>query len=320
MHTWMRIISYRLCSKNKSRYLIDLRSLPLNRIIYQKNRVNWQPQMKTLILPAILCLLSIVSRPVNSQKKPSAIDANALVKRMMATYQNATTVQETTEARIVIEGKSEYISTTSMKYKKPNFLIMNSMDNETGTVKTYVNGRLATIYSGKENLFTKRTADTTVATNLTKMLDIISGASADILGAPQHQVLAPIDFIAAKDTLKEAKHFKYVRDEVINGRKTVLLMGEADITWLKETLGDLPTVPPIKVVLLWIDPVTNLLIKGGLRVSWSTPEAVKKHTKLPQGVAFDEIHRGTTLNAPIKDSEFQFFPPKNAIEKFQDHK
>lgn len=317
-----RMIAVLLDVQN-SKAVADLKSI--QRKLTWKNMVKMNFKPHTFSLAATAAMLGFVFVTVcpssaYSKKNTSPPDANALVKRMLATYQKASSVQETTEAKIIIEGNSEYISVSSLKYKKPNFLVMNSIDHENGTMKTYVNGRLATIYSGKENMYTKRTADPSVVANLSKMLDMLSSASADVMGSPLHQVLAPIDFIAAKNTLKECKYFKYVREELVNGRKTILVKGDADIDWLKDTLGQTPTVPPVRLVLLWIDPVTNLLVKGGLRVTWRTSETAKKHLKIPPGIAFDEVHNGTILNAPIKDSEFQFFPPKNAIEKFQEHK
>jgi outer membrane lipoprotein-sorting protein len=265
----------------------------------------------------LLCVLMLMPLPCCPAAPPSP-DANALVRKMVAAYQAATTIQETSEAKMVEPGKGEYIQSNTLKYKRPAMLALETVDPDLGTLATYVNGSTITIFSGKQNVYTKRTASPNLARNLT----VIGAASTELVHVTPTQMLNPISFLLAKGGMpEEAQAFRYVGVKMVEGRKTYMLIAQASTVWLKQIMPF--AKPERRDINLYIDVQTNLLAKAAIAVTYQAtlPAVSGEPSKIVRGgFAFEETHRGTILNAPIVDATFSFRPPKGATEIFQEHR
>jgi hypothetical protein len=125
----------------------------------------------------------------------------------------------------------------------------------------------------------------------------------------------------SKETLREAKNFRFVGAEMINGRNTSRVAGQVELDWMRLVFGDPRLTPVQRDVTLWIDNSNGLLVKAALRLAWTTNIVVQgKPAKAAGGFSFEEVHRGTLLNGTLSDEEFRFSPPKGALQLFQQRK
>src|SRR5581483_6273114 len=164
-----------------------------------------------IIASLLLCGLAAVEAPSSRAGAPAAPDANALVRKMVATYQRASTIQETSEARVERIGAGQYVQTNTLKYKKPNKLMLQSQDPVAGTISVYAKGDTVTLYSGKQNIYAIRTAPPTLA----KTVDLISRTTGELMGASLTQVLNPVSFLLAKGMPVETQSFRYASMQTI---------------------------------------------------------------------------------------------------------
>lgn len=285
---------------------------------YSRSVTLWPERgQKRLLLPLLTVAFLTVAHVAVSQVRPAATtDANAIIKRMLRTYQNAQTLQEQAEAKLTLMGGNSYVQSTTLKFKKPGQFTCESTDPMMGTVTIYCTGQTVTIYSGKQNIFTKRTA----ATDMTKNLKTLERASSDLLGTELQQILNPLSFIAAKGMPREASQFRYGGLQTIRGRKYHLVTAQADSAWIATLVPTMKITPKQRDIGLWIDAEKNLLVKAVLRITWVATEPGAGGQNAPKttgGFAFEENHRNTVLNGVFKDTDFQFIPPKDAKEIFQ---
>lgn len=265
--------------------------------------------------------LTVAEAPTSRAGAPVAPDANALVRKMVATYQRASTIQETSEARIEKIGEGQYVQTNTLKYKKPNKLMLQSQDPVAGTITAYAKGDTVTLYSGKQNIFTLRTAPPTFA----KTVALISKASGDLMGTSLTQVLNPISFLLAKGMPVEAQSFRYANMQTIEGHKTYVILAKASESWMRKQVPSREFVPDKRDIVLNIDTKTNLLVRAMAILTWrrAVRAAGSKQARYQMiGARFTEIHRGTVLNGTIADSVFDFNAsrPKGATEVYQEHR
>jgi hypothetical protein len=115
-------------------------------------------KVRGLVLPVAAALFAL---PAAGGQKAGQ-DANALVRKMIATYQAANTISGSSEAKMLISG-AQYIQRTTWKYRKPNKLFMSSVDPVAGTFTLWLNDSIIVIYSGRQNIYTKRTTQPTLA-------------------------------------------------------------------------------------------------------------------------------------------------------------
>ncbi len=256
-----------------------------------------------------LCLLP------NFALAGSTPDANALVRKMIATYQAAKTIQESSEVNMTIPGAGLYFQTNAIKYKQPYFLALESTDPNTGTVAIYDNGSTVTVYSGKQNVYTKRTAPK----NYAQTVALAEKVTIE-LGVPSGQVVNPVSFLSAKGMPVEAASFRYLGTASVEGHPTYKVIGQGTTAFMQKVAPTKNLTPEKRDIILYIDKRTNLLIRSELTLTWSAPtyQKGKPAGKLMTGYHYEETHRGITLNAPIADKEFVFNPPKGAKEIFQE--
>ena len=137
------------------------------------------------------------------------------------------------------------------------------------------------------------------------------------------QMLSPISFLAAKDLPREVTNFRFKGEQTIRGHKTLFVSCQGNAQFLE-------SMKPVKEAVLekgefglYIDPVTNLLVKAVGIIAWKVqlPAQGKQPAKVGrQIIIFEETHAGTVLNPPLKPEEFLFDPPKGAKEVFSESK
>src|SRR5689334_4213794 len=88
-------------------------------MFYQKARTNVS-NTPCLVLAAA-CL---TSPALAGRQSASNTDANAIVLQMVATYQRATTIQETSAANFSDNNGTKLSQTYTIKYQKPNKLVI----------------------------------------------------------------------------------------------------------------------------------------------------------------------------------------------------
>jgi len=265
------------------------------------------------LLIGALSLLAPVRSGAGSASGP---DANALVRKMVAAYHAASTIQETAEAVIRTPERGEYLQTSSIKYKRPNLLVLETSDPVTGSIVCYANTRTLTVYSGKQNIFTKRTAPKSYA----RLIPLIEKTSAEVR-VPILQIFTPLSFLLAKGMPVEAQSFRYSGMAVVDGRKTYKVIGRATPDLMQKAAPAAYLRPDKSEVTFFIDPRTNLLVKVKAVLVWRATIPGRGKTRAQvfrTGYVLEETHRGTVLNAPIVDTAFVFAPPKGAVEIFQE--
>jgi outer membrane lipoprotein-sorting protein len=257
-----------------------------------------------------LFALLILASQHGVRSAPETINANNLVREMLANYQSANSFSETSECTIINRDGQEYIQKTQLKYKRPNLLYLETHDPIQGTLVSSCDGHIATFYTGSQNIYTHVTAPSTVALAVKD----ISTASERLIRTPQFQILSPLSFLSGKGKPQEAKDFQFVRMEPLEGRRVALITAQADPSWLTSMA---PRFVQVKFhnsrISLWIDPVSKILVRASCDLQWET--TMDNH-KEPGAIRFVETHRDTKINALVRDEEFRFVPPKEAQEKF----
>lgn len=247
-------------------------------------------------------------------------DANALIKKMLQTYRSASSIRDEAQANVTELGKGRYEQRSVLVYQTPNKLHINSVDPNQGTVSVYSDGRLVSIYSGKQNIFTRRNA----VPGLAQTLVIAEKAAQDSFRVSLTQLLSPLSFLSGNGTIREALAFRTVGTETVAGYKAYKITAQAHPMLLQAVVPPRSSVQfGKKDITLWIDARRNTLVKASAQLTWKvtlpsdgfTPKRV-----IPGGLYFEETHRSTILNSAVKDEEFRFNPPQNAKELFQERR
>jgi hypothetical protein len=181
---------------------------------------------------------------------------------------------------------------------------------------------MVSIYSGKNNIFTRRSSPA----DLASVLRLITEASAESLHVRFGQVLSPAGFLEARGALPdEAKAYVFQKrktagnTQMVDGRPAYVVGALADPAFVQSLAPEIRVVPRRREMFLWIDTHTYLLVRAAIALTWLSTrpgEDRRRHPTARGGFAFEEAHRDTRLNAPIDDSVFRFIPPRRALEKF----
>lgn len=270
---------------------------------------------------ALIFACALLAAPAASERKLNAnrvINANALVRKMMATYQSAQAIEETSEAKVKEYGKADYIQSTTLRFKGPNLIYLASEDPSIGTYQSFCNGKTITVYTGRHNTYTKRNSPIGLPKTLTKL----AAAGELILGVSVVQMLSPLSFMSGKAMPQECRNFQYVREEMLEGNKVIVVTGQANLAWLQTMGAPQQTVLDRREVTLWIDANRFLLRKAACDLLWRFKKvsASQNVSTVTGGFKFVEVHRATRMNPPLRDEDFFFVPPTGAVEQFQDRK
>ncbi len=262
----------------------------------------------------VFCLTPAARTALHAAPPSASVAAEAIARKMVSVYQRADTVQETTEAAIVLNGQ-KYIQTGTLKFKRPNLLFSTSQDPESGSLATYANGKTVTLYRGLQNLYTKRTA----AADMPSIINTASRAGLVSLRIQSTPVLNPLSFLMAHGLPREATGWRDDGLKVVRGRRAHLLTGRASGDfWIKVLFGE--TQPQLQsgVVSLWVDAENSLLLRAAVSLKWKFPNGGPNEARGAVGAfQMEENHFGATINAGVNPDEFRFAPPKGAKEVFQ---
>lgn len=292
----------------------------LNRLshTYRYSRIVKDWRFYTFVIVCINLLLQ-QSESFGDRSSEYTPDANTVVRKMVLTYQSAQTVQEKSEAKMQDLKGQEFYQTSTVKFRRPNLLYISSTDPKLGTYSVYCNGKTVTMYTGTQNIFTKRDAPT----NLRKTVQSLYATGMDLLNIPVTQMLNPVSFMSADGLPDECKKYRYIREDIIDGRHVFVVGGQADPKWAM-ALIPLKDVNFLKRdITLWIDASRFLLLKASCNVVYSFEAPAKEGQQgrtLTSNLKFTETHRDIALNIPIREETFFFQLPKGAVEKYQERK
>lgn len=271
-------------------------------------------------LSVALCLGGLLCLQIGETQSPP--NGDALVKKMIATYRSASTIRDESQANIIDPNPKigRYEQRSVMTYQKPNKLYLSSIDPQQGTISIYADGRLLTIFGGKQNVYTRRNAPT----GFVQTVALAEQATLDALRVSITQMLSPVSFLVGNGTIREANTFKVIGTEMVLGYKTYKLQAQANPLWLQALMPPKSKVQfGKKEITLWIDARRNTLVKASAKLVWKATlpaEGASPSQIIPGGLFFEETHRSTVLNSPVKDTEFRFVAPKNAKELFQERR
>lgn len=275
------------------------------------------------IVPVSFILLATIFSIQSAHSGQKLTNANEIVRTMMRTYRNARTIRDVAQAKITQIGKTTYIQTNITKFRRPSSLLLQTEDPVGGTFTAYANERTLTIYSGRQNVYTRRNSGIDLQTTMKK----ISVATKDTVGVDQEQILSPISFVAAKqDMPEEAKNFRLIGVEKHKGRSAYRVRGEMNANWIQKLMPSQSLILQSKSADLWIDTETFYLLRMTVEVIASTKtermiklQGMNKPQKVTIFVGFkiDETHSETKLNTPLRDEDFKFIEPKGSVQLFQ---
>lgn len=253
-------------------------------------------------------LLLSASFPVLSQVSPDGME---IIKHMVAVYHKANTVQDRAEARFTLLTGEQYIQTNVVKFKQPNRVIITTEDPKGGTFTVYANGKIITVYSGKQNIFTRRNSPA----DLKGTLDRVSEATVDTVNVPEDQMLSPLSFMNSNSVPREADSYKFVGYDNVSGHKTYKIRAQASLTWVQTLMPNIKIKTDIREIYLWVDVTSYMLLKSSVTLKvHSIDQNVQSRT---YGFSFEETHSNTLLNTALRDDEFHFIEPKGAKQLFQ---
>lgn len=244
-----------------------------------------------------------------------AQDANAIVKKMVATYKTFNTYSETSEARIALLGSPAQIQTTAFKFQKPSKFFVQTSDPQTGTLSIYSDSSQVTVFGGRQNIFTKRDYAGTFV-NTVKTYEKVAK---EMLDMNITQILSPISLMTAGESgMREAKNFRYLGSKDVNGRPAHVVASLVDLTWLATIVGNQDFIPDKSQVKLWIDKQSNLMVHSVIQFVWKAKiqrPGVKDKMVL-QGMVMDEVHKNQVIDKPIDANAFRFAPPAGSKQIF----
>ena len=268
------------------------------------------------VAAALGALLALI--PTAGAGGPTGPNGNTLVRKMLAVYKNADSLQADYEAQILRPGGSEYIQSGTIRYRKPDRVALYTTDPLTGTFQAWADGRVISVFSGKDNVYTKRTAP---IGGLGPTIEGIEKTSSDVLKVRSTQIFSPLSFIVAKDLPREAQTFTYVKQETILGRKTYCVSAKLNEEFIKELVQNRRAIATQRDVKLWIDANNSQLVRSFTVLVWKFPVqggTAAKPAYNQAGIAFTETYNSTVINGAIRDDVFHFTPPAGAKQLFQE--
>src|SRR5579871_4434019 len=214
----------------------------------------------------VIALFVVAGTRVPTHAAPTDVDANALVRQMVARYQSIQSLSEASSADVTIGPGQDYIQETTLKFKRPNLLLLQTQDPAQGTAVSCCDGRFTTYYSGRINRFMHQVAPSAIV----QVVRDVSKAATQLTGLPQNQVLNPLSFLSASGMPNEAKSFHYVKTVTIDGHRAALVTATADSNWLK---SNFPAGAEVKFqkreLSLWIDLDSKLLLRAAGSLAWN---------------------------------------------------
>lgn len=269
----------------------------------------------------LLCLMacsvqigtSALAAP-QSKSRHKAPDPNEIVRQMVATYRRAASIQETSVAEFTPLQGTKLTQSNSLKYQRPNRLVLVSQDRNSGELAAYSNGSVLRLYSDTRKAYREEPAPS----DLPGIVKAIGAMAKQLTGSGFDQTLNPISFLLTQGMPREGQNFLFLGTQMVTGHKTYMVTCVADAAWTKTLLPNENLKPDIRQITLYIDVSTHLLLRAKVRMRWT--QTIPAQDKTPAmtsayGFTFDEIHYNTTLDRPLRPEEFSFTPPRDVVRQ-----
>lgn len=277
-----------------------------------------RPDPAAAVRPARISALVVCVWLVVSVAANAAPDAYKLTRKMVTTYKAMKTFQETSEAKITLLNGRQIYQSNSIKYMAPALFTVVSMDPNAGTMACYSNSRGVTLFSGKQNIYSKRTTPL----ELKQRMADVERLSADLTGTTFVQTMNAISFMTSGDLPKEVSTLRYAGKNTINGIETYHIAAEVNRGWMQKNAPK-GFKPQAGEIAIYMDARTNLLVRCAIRLIWTMkiPPRKKEPAKVvTTGYLIEETHQGMEVDKPIKETTFDFLPPKGSTEIYREHK
>ena len=269
----------------------------------------------------VLIGIGAMSLLPSGKATPPPPNGDTLARDMISAYHRLTSLEETSETKIIVRGQREYIQTGSFRFKRPGLFTLITTDPYAGTFTVQTDGRLTVVYSGKSSVYARRNSPATLPAIIANFQKI----SKDEMGVKITQTLGPLSFLTATGVPTEVKTFRFVGLEtydLYSGRKAYHISGIAKPSVIKELTGGGIIKPIRQNVDIWIDPKTSLAVRVHCDLAWyqSVKTTEGKTVQVGNALSFDELKKSQKLNGAMDDKSFRFDPPKGATLKFQTRK
>lgn len=246
----------------------------------------------------------------------SNTDANAIVRQMIAVYQGATTIQETSAANFIDNKGTKFSQTYRIKYQRPNKLVIIAEDPQDGTLAAYSNGKVVRFYSGKRRNYTENSPSSPPPPDLKGTMDLINERAQHLTGGVFDQNLNPISFLLAQGMPKECGNFKFAGIKSVEGHKVYVVTGTAELSWAQTIVPASKGKSTVRDLTLFIDTSTHLLLRAKAHLVWASVVPARGGKPAKEfGIQFEETHFGTTLDQPLLPNDFTFTPKPDVVLK-----
>ena len=241
------------------------------------------------------------------RQNATSTDANAIVRKMIETYQKAESIHETSAANYSDSKGTKLSQSYVIKYQKPNKFVITSVDPTNGTLAAYSNGSVVRFFSGMHRQYAENRSAPDPATTV----DVIGQLARKVTSNGFDQSLNPISFLLAQGMPRECRSFKYAGVKTVEGHKVFVVSGTADEAWTRSVVPVLGGTSTARDLTLFIDAKTYLLLRAKAHLVWAIktpahdgkPAASKEYS-----IHFEETHFGTALGERIPPDDFTFTP------------
>ena len=249
-----------------------------------------------------------------TQKPGAPIDGKILLEELIAAYQNAKSMQISTNAYVKLNfgPTQEFNQESLLKFQRePGQLYMNVKDPASGTHILLADGTSLISYTGLTNQYTRRSLGSDLIAICRKINQEI----------PQ-TMAAPL-FLISKGMPLGISTAKYIHNETVNGTSAQIVRGAYNPSYLADLGKNIFHIkmspgPGSCSYEVAIDPNTHLLLRSTIHLVWNGMIQDQKGRKVPFTPMIDitETVTNCSVNPRFSNEEFRFTIPKGATEKF----
>ncbi|HXG25098.1 MAG TPA: DUF2092 domain-containing protein [Chthonomonadales bacterium] len=237
-----------------------------------------------------------------------AQDGNAVLKKMYAAYAALSSYSQTASSTLIVRAITNQISgnTSELRYKKPNLLYFSVTSPIYGTFIASSNGREQIVYQSLGNRYQKFSAPASLVQFMARV---------EPLGV--RAILDPLYFLTGKRLENASGPAKLKGNVTLNGVPSYLVV--APIKLPASAKGGTGTVT------FWIDRKSYLLRKVQVALK-NIPRKVRVRTirnnkpviqtkEVRTEETYTEVVQEMKINPPLGTSDFNYTPPKDAVEQ-----
>lgn len=237
-----------------------------------------------------------------------AQDGNAILQKMYAAYAALGSYSQTASSTLIVHAVTKQISgsTSELRYKKPNLLYFSVTSPTYGTFIASSNGREQIVYQSLGNRYQKFSAPSTLVQFMARV---------EPLGV--RAILDPLYFLTGKRLDNASGPVKRKGNVTLNGIPCYLVA--VPIKLPASARGGTGTVT------FWIDRKSSLLRKVQVQLK-NIPRIVRVRTvqnnkpviqtrEVRTEETYTEVVQEMKINPPLGVSDFNYTPPKDAVEQ-----